>query len=121
MQDFKTFKVWQKAHSLALVIYKSTDHFPSNELYGLTSQMRRACTSITANIAEGCGREGRSEFARFLQIAMGSAYELECHLLLARDLNYIKNEDYENLNSEINEVRKMLTALIKKLQAASTR
>ena len=84
MQDFRQLKVWRKAHSLALAIYKGTVRFPRTELYGLTSQIRRACVSIPANIAEGCGRGGDPELGRFLQIAMGSASELEYHLLLAR-------------------------------------
>jgi four helix bundle protein len=120
MQDFKTFSVWQKAHQLTLGVYKATEMFPQGELYGLTSQIRRASTSIPANIAEGCGREGRVEFVRFLQIAMGSAYELEYHLLLANDLKYLNNKDYDNLNSQANEVRKMLLAFMKKLRLASS-
>ena len=86
MQDFKKLTVWQKAHLLTVAAYKATEAFPKDELYGLTSQIRRACISIPANIAEGCGREGKVEFNRFLQIALGSATELEYHLLLAYDL-----------------------------------
>jgi four helix bundle protein len=81
MQDFKNLVTWQKAHSLAIVIYQATANFPKDELYGLTSQIRRSCTSIPANIAEGCGREGNSDFGRFLQISIGSASELKYHLL----------------------------------------
>ena len=84
MKDFRDLKVWHKSHSLALKIYKATSKFPRSELYGLTSQIRRASTSISANIAEGCGRKGNLEFARFLQISMGSASELENLLLLTR-------------------------------------
>ena len=89
MQDFKKLKVWQNSHNLTLAIYRATESFPSPELYGLTTQMRRSCSSIPANIAEGCGRDGDAEFARFLRIAMGSAAELDYHLLLARDLGFL--------------------------------
>jgi four helix bundle protein len=81
MSDFKKLSVWQKSHLLTMDVYKATADFPKDEQYGLTSQIRRACSSIPANIAEGCGREGDVEFGRFLQIAMGSAYELEYHIL----------------------------------------
>jgi four helix bundle protein len=87
MQDFRKLKVWEKSHNLTLEIYKSTESFPGSEIYGLTSQTRRSCSSIPANISEGCGRKSAAEFARFLQIAMGSASELEYHLLLARACN----------------------------------
>jgi four helix bundle protein len=95
VQDYRHLKVWEKAHQLTLAVYKATVPFPKDELYGLTSQIRRACTSIPANIAEGCGRDGDAEFARFLRIAMGSASELDYHLLLARDLGFL-NERYTN-------------------------
>ena len=89
MQDFKKLKVWQKAHLLAVETYQATTAFPQDELYGLTSQIRRAGVSIPANIAEGCGREGSAEFNRFLQIAMGSIAELEYHFLLASELKFL--------------------------------
>lgn len=89
MRDFREIKVWHKAHGLTLDIYRSTAIFPREELYGLTSQLRRASSSIPANIAEGCGRGGNAELARFLQIGMGSASELEYHILLAHDLTYL--------------------------------
>jgi len=79
LKDFRKLKVWEKSHDLTLAVYKATAAFPRKELYGLTSQIRRACASIPANIAEGCGRGGDPELARFLQIAMGSASELEYH------------------------------------------
>ena len=106
-----------KAHNLTLLIYRATQKFPKEELYGLTSQIRRSCGSIPANIAEGCGRSGDVELARFLQIAMGSASELEYHILLARDLNLIDNSTYDNLNNNVIEVKRMLAAFIKKLKA----
>jgi len=96
MRDFRQIKVWEKAHKLTLEIYKTTAHFPKEELYGLTSQLRRSCASIPANIAEGFGRGGNVELARFLQIGMGSAYEVEYHALLSKDLGFIKADAYED-------------------------
>src|SRR5512139_2326634 len=117
MQDFHTLKVWEKAHQLTLEVYHATVAFPKEEMYGLTSQIRRASASIPANIAEGCGRGGNAEFKQFLQIALGSASELEYHLLLARDLHYLNTADYEHLASAVVEVKKMLSALILKVKA----
>jgi len=119
LKDFKELKVWQKAHRLTLDIYKVTRTFPKEELYGLTSQLRRAGASIPANIAEGCGRKGDAELSRFLQIAMGSASEVEYHLLLAHDLEYIDYSTYENMNKETIDVKRMLASFIKKLIADS--
>ena len=81
MKDFRRLVVWQKAHLLTVAVYEAIAGFPKDELYGLTSQIRRACVSIPANIAEGCGRDGEAEFGRFLQIAQGPASELEYHVL----------------------------------------
>jgi len=104
---------------LALAAYKVTVSFPRDELYGLTSQIRRSSTSITANIAEGCGRGGDAELARFLRIAMGSASELEYHLLLSYDLGLLKKADYELFANDVIEVKRMLASFIKKLKADS--
>src|SRR5438105_1670583 len=112
MQNYRHLKVWEKAHSLTLFMYKATATFPKEEQYGLTSQIRRACSSIPANIAEGCGRDGDAEFSRFLHIAMGSATELDYHLLLARDLKFITLEVYEQLSRELVEVSRMLNAFM---------
>ena len=112
MKDFKELKVWQKAHALALAIYKVTKDFPREEIYGLTSQIRRAAVSISANIAEGCGRRSDGEFVRFLQIARGSASEVECHLLLARDLKFLPESTYQDLEKKLIEVQRMLTSLV---------
>jgi four helix bundle protein len=119
MQDFRNLKVWEKAHALTLDIYKSSRAFPREEIYGLTSQMRRASVSIGANIAEGTCRRGDADFARFLQIAMGSASELEYHLLLARDLEILNMLDYRRLSGGTVEVKQMLASLMKKLRADS--
>ena len=117
MKDFRKQEVWQKAHDLALRVYRVTEAFPKKELFGLTSQIRRAGVSIPANIAEGCGRDTDADFARFLQIAMGSASELEYHLLLAHDLGFLSDSGYESLNNKTTEVKQMLTSFIKKLKA----
>jgi four helix bundle protein len=119
MKNFRELKVWQKSHQLTLGVYKVTATFPKEELYGLTSQTRRACASIPANIAEGCGRATDGDFARFLQIALGSASELEYHLLLARDLGFLSSSNYEHLNNEATEIKRMLTSFIQKLKADS--
>ncbi len=119
MQDFRNLKVWQKSHALTLEIYQATEYFPTPELYGLTTQIRRSCASIPANIAEGCGRNSDAEFARFLKIAMGSACELEYHLLFARDLQFLNNSDYVKLDKGTTEIKQMLATLIKKLKADS--
>lgn len=115
MQDFKTLQVWIKAHALTLDVYRATVSFPPNERFELTSQIRRACSSIPANIAEGSGRKGNAEFAHFCHIAMGSASELEYHLLLARDLDYLPDADYQRLNDALLEVKRMLNAFIQRL------
>ena len=119
MKGFRDLKVWTKAHELTLQAYKATAGFPKEEMYGLTSQIRRAAASIPANIAEGCGRNGDAELGRFLQIAMGSASELEYHLLLARDLSYLSEQVYGLLNLEVTEVKRMLASFIQKLNAES--
>ncbi len=120
MQDYRKLKVWKKAHELALAVYEDTRCFPREELYGLTSQMRRAAVSISANIAEGAGRSGNGEFGRFLYIAMGSAAELECELALARDLHLLAPERHGRLASHVSEEKRMLGALIERVQAART-
>ena len=119
MKDFRKLVVWQKAHNLTVEIYKKTATFPRAEIYGLTSQIRRATTSVPANIAEGCGRKSEAEFGRFLQIAMGSASELEYHLLLARDLEYLPESDYAPFDSQVCEIKRMMISLIQKLKADS--
>src|SRR5882757_5230038 len=93
MKDFKELKVWSKAHEMTMSVYRATRSFPKEELYGLTSQLRRAAASIGANIAEGCGRRSDGEFTRFLQIARGSASEIEYHFMLARDLHYLREQE----------------------------
>jgi four helix bundle protein len=115
MRNFRELHVWNKAHHLVLDVYHVTGSFPREELFGITSQTRRAATSIPANIAEGCGRGSNADLARFLQIANGSASELEYHLLLAHDLSWLPSNDYESLMSQVIEVKRMLTGFIQKL------
>ena len=117
MKDFRQLKVWEKSHQLALAVYKVTAKFPKEELYGLTSQIRRASMSIPTNIAEGCGRNTDAEFARFLQIAMGSASETEYQLLLSHDLGFLTKAQYDPLNTDVTEIKRMLASLLKTLRA----
>lgn len=118
MRDFRQLKVWEKSHRLTLGVYKATATFPRPELYGLTSQIRRACVSVPANIAEGCGRSGEAELARFLDIAMGSASELEYHLILAHDLGLLDTSERNRLVGEVIEVKRMPTSFIRRLRPA---
>jgi four helix bundle protein len=115
MKDYRDLKVWERAHAVTLEIYRVTMRFPREELYGLTSQMRRCSASIGANIAEGCGKRSNAEFQRFLQIASGSASELDYHLLLARDLKLLIDTDYDRVVRELSVMRRMLTALLQKV------
>jgi four helix bundle protein len=117
VKDFRQLKVWQRAHQLTLDIYKTTASFPRSEAYGLTPQIRRAAVSIPSNLAEGCGRNGYAELARFCSIASGSASELEYQILLARDLQLIRPEDYEKLAQQTIEIKRMLTVFVQKLKA----
>jgi four helix bundle protein len=118
MRNYKDLLVWEKAHKLTLAVYKITIAFPTEERYGLTSQIRRASASIAANLAEGCGRRSDGEMARYVQIAMGSGAELSYHFLLARDLGLLHSADYEALSANVSEVMRMLSALSGKLRNA---
>jgi four helix bundle protein len=116
MKDFKDLKVWIKAYALSLAVYESSRSFPREEIYGLTSQLRRSVISIGANIAEGCGRRSDGELIRFLQIARGSASEVEHHLLLARDLKFLPASTHQELEKKLAEVQRMLTSLVSAVQ-----
>jgi len=120
MQSFRNLKVWEKAHGVTLDVYAASRSFPRDELYGLTSQMRRASVSIGSNIAEGSCRKGDIEFGRFLQMAMGSASELEYHLLLARDLDILHRLDYQRLSGGVVEVKRMLASLMRSIREPKT-
>ncbi len=119
MRDFKELKVWEKSHQIVLEIYRLTKEYPKDELYGLTSQMRRAAVSVTSNIVEGSARSSNSDFSRFLFMSLGSANELDYQLLLSKDLEYIDSESYLKLNNEIIEIKKMINAFINHLTANS--
>jgi four helix bundle protein len=115
LKDFRDLHVWNRSHQLTLAVYTATLKFPREELYGLTSQIRRCAVSVGANIAEGCGKLGNNEFQRFLQIASGSASELDYELLLAKDLGYLTVTDCSRIADELLQIRKMLTSLLKKV------
>lgn len=117
MQNYKDLKVWVKSHEIILKIYNLTKGFPKEEIYSLTSQIRRCSYSIPANIAEGCGKNSNNDLARFLNIALGSANETEYFLLLAKDLGYLTTDDYRLLERSINEVKAMLISLIQKVRS----
>ncbi len=117
MKDFRDLKVWNKSHKVALEIYEITRAFPQEEIYGLKSQMRRASVSVPTNIAEGCGRNSDAELARFLEIAMGSASELEYLVILSKDLKFVDIKCYDSFSAEITEIKRMLATLIRKLRA----
>jgi four helix bundle protein len=112
MRNYRELQVWSKAHSLTLELYRVSRGFPREEMFGVTSQLRRAAVSVAANLAEGCGRRTGTELARFVRIAMGSASELDYHLLLCRDLGLIKQDDFNQSSSRLTEVRKMLTSFL---------
>jgi len=117
MRNFRELKVWEKGHRMTLAVYRATATFPRDELYGLTSQIRRSCISMPANIAKGCGRGSEADLARFLQITAGSASALEYHILLANELGLLEVRQYESLAGEVTEVKRMLASFIQKLKA----
>jgi four helix bundle protein len=116
VRNHEELEVWQKAHALTINLYRITECFPRSELFGLTSQIRRAAGSIGANLAEGCGRWGDAELARFVQIAMGSASELQNHLRLAKGLDFLSRPDYAATLKDVTSVRQMLTAFLQTLR-----
>jgi four helix bundle protein len=118
VQNFRNLKVWQKAHALVLAVYRETRNYPREELFGLTSQTRRAASSVPTNIAEGTGRSSDADFARFLWMANGSACELDYQLLLARDLEYLGDDRYTELMGQLDEVKRMLSGLIATVSGA---
>ncbi len=120
MQNYKELKVWQKSHAFTLKVYEATKSFPKEELYSLTNQLRRASSSIPANIAEGCGKNSNAELVHFLNIALGSANEAEYFLLLSKDLSYLTENNYNPLADNINEIKAMLISLINKVRTNKT-
>ena len=116
MQDYKNLLVWKKAYSLTLEIHKATKSFPREEIYGLTAQIRRAAASIPSNLAEGCGRSTDADKLRFFDIAMGSTNEVECQLMLTKDLNYLDESVFQIHSQSVIEIKKMLSTLIKRIR-----
>src|SRR5687768_7159684 len=119
MGDFRKLEVWQVAHKVARDVYHETSNFPKTEAYGLTTQLRRSAASIPANIAEGCGRRGDLEFSRFVRISLGSATELEYHLLLSRDIGLLNGSIHSHLSEEVLRVQGMLAGLNRVLRRPS--
>jgi four helix bundle protein len=119
MHVFKELKVWQKSRVLVREVYILTKEFPKAELYGITSQIRRSVISIPSNIAEGAGRNTSKEFLRYLDISLGSSYELETQLILSSDLNFLKIEQYEKLIADLSEIQKMIIGLMQSLKKKS--
>ena len=115
MQDFRNLSVWQRARRLTKAIYEMTSDYPGSEEFGLKTQMRRATVSICSNIAEGCGRRGDREFRRFLDVAMGSACELECETILSYDLAFITESLQEEILDTIIQIKRMLGGLLSRL------
>jgi four helix bundle protein len=120
MRNFEELEVWQRAHALTVKLYRITEQFPRSEMFGLTSQIRRAAGSVGANLAEGCGRWSDGELARFVQIAMGSASELQNHVRLARDLDFLNPDDYQHVLKDVTSVRQMLSAVLQAVRGVRT-
>jgi four helix bundle protein len=118
--DYTHLTVWKKSHAVTLAVYRVTTKWPKQELFGLTAQTRRAAHSIVSNIAEGCGRNSDAELARFARIALGSANELSYDLRLAKDLGYLNDATYHALSNMVDEIRRMLAALVKVSSWAAT-
>jgi len=121
IDSYRQLEVWQKAVALVTEIYQITRSFPREELYGLTSQVRRAAVSIPANIAEGWGRNTTRDYVHFLRVARGSLLELETHLVIARNLKFIEGTTFERSAQRTQEVNRMLNGLIRSLQHSSRR
>ena len=117
MQDFRKLEVWQRSHALSLNVYAATRAFPADEKFGLTNQLRRAATSVESNLAEGSSRGSDADFRRFVQMAIGSASEVECQLLLARDLGFLSPADHSRMEADLQQTKRMLIRLSQKLMA----
>lgn len=115
MQDFKNLKIWQLSREFVKDIYDITEHYPKHEFHSMTNQLRRASYSIPSNIAEGSGKSSQKEFARYLSIVNGSIKECECFLILSKDLEYITQKEFNELNQKLEIIAKMCNKLLKKL------
>jgi len=116
MRNYWDLQVWGKAHELTLELYRVSRGFPREEVYGITGQLRRAAVSIGANLAEGCGRRTSTELARIVRIALGSASELDYHLLLSLDLGFMAGDEFTSASATLTEVRKMLTSFLNSVE-----
>ena len=116
MKNFKNLKVWQKGIELVVKVYRYSQKFPQEEIYGLTSQMRRSAISIPSNIAEGSGRSSDKDFNRFLDISLGSSFELETQIIIAHKLDFLSENEFEELNNMVREEQMMITGLQKSLK-----
>lgn len=116
MRNFRSLGIWQKGMMIVKSVYSLTANFPKEEKYGLTSQMCRAAVSVPSNIAEGCSRGSDADFTRFLEIALGSLFEIETQILVVKDLNYSKSNDIEDILSKVHEEERMLTSFINKMK-----
>ena len=119
MSNFRKLIVWQKAMSLTTKIYENTKTFPKEEIFGLTSQLRRCAVSIPSNVAEGYGRDSKNELSRFLNISVGSLFELQTQLEIAKNIHFLKEEEFNNLYEDSREVERMLIAFIKKIKESN--
>lgn len=116
MRNFRKYNAWKNALEVTYHVYELTDSFPDKEKYGLINQLRRASVSIASNIAEGASRQSETDFKRFLEMAMGSAFEVETQMLISLHLNYIKNENFEEILEKLNVVQKQINSLINKIK-----
>ncbi|WP_103068803.1 four helix bundle protein [Aquimarina sediminis] len=116
MSTFRDLKIWQKSMSIVTTVYRDTNDFPKEEVYGLTSQIRRACVSIPSNIAEGYGRKGKKEYVRFLNIAMSSLFEMQTQLEIAKNLKYMNKNKFETIYDKTRELERMLSSYNKKVE-----
>jgi four helix bundle protein len=114
IRDFKDLVAWQKAHRLAVNVYKATEHFPKDEHFGLTNQVRRASVSVASNIAEGFGRRTKADRIHFYDMARASLHEVQAQMLIAKDISYLSEDEYANINAKAIECHKILTGLINK-------
>jgi four helix bundle protein len=119
LKTHKDLVVWQDSRKLVSVIYELTSKFPQEEVYSLTAQIRRASISIPSNLAEGAARDSNKEYIHFLFIALGSVAELDTQLIIAKDLNFISNEDFDTISEQLDKIGKMLSGLIKYRQSKS--
>jgi four helix bundle protein len=116
MSNFRNLLIWQKSMSLTTKIYNSTKNFPKEEIFGLTSQIRRSSISIPSNIAEGFGRDSNKEYLRFLNISIGSLFEMQTQLEIAKNIQYLNDEEFNNLYDDSREIERMLVSFVSKIK-----